>query len=205
VRTSRVLTTLLDDSAAAAKVYDAAVRYTYDRVGAADTSDTLGGEVWDAGSLFGLLLTADARAKVDDAKERIARREALLDAIGQITDLGLTLTKGRWIPFAKTGRDALIDSFRNDNELDRAWGDVDAFEAELRHRLSIVLAIRMVQNGDLRPPPGGLRPFDRMTPQQRTDFNAWLNSDHVRDAITSLRTQAGERMDEVERLLPEPG
>lgn len=198
------LTTLLADPGAAATVYDATVRHTYDVLGAADTNDTLGSELQDVGSLFGLLLRADEHVKVRDAKERIARRDALLDAITRITDLGLTFTAGRWVPFAKTGRHALIGSFRHTDELDRALGDVDAFDDELRSRLNVVIAVRMVQTGKLPSPPGGLPTHgiagDAAGLERLVD---WVNSDEVVDVIGPGRADAGQYMDEVRELLPD--
>lgn len=195
------LTTLVADSDAALIVYDATVRHVYDILGQADADDTLGSELADIGSLFGLLLTADAHADLRDANERIARRDALLDGITQVTDLALTFTPGRWVPFAKTGRNALIDSFRNTGELDKAAGAIDRFENELRLRLSIVVALRMVQTGKLAPPPGGL-PSDVTNPLDLKRVTEWVNSDDVRDVIGPGRADAGQHMDEVERLLP---
>jgi hypothetical protein len=204
VDTYEFLTTLLEDPDAALDMYDASVRHVYDTVGQAPPGDTLGSEMWDAGSLFALVFAADAKAKVDDAKDRIARRQALLDGLTEITDLALTFTGGRWVPFAKTGRDAIVDSFRNDDELDQALARIGTFEAGLRLRLSVVIAVRMAQDGKLPPPPGGLPTGGTITVADVARLDAWVGSDAVRDIIGPDRSETGQRMDELVHILDEP-
>lgn len=193
------LTVLLSDAdpKAAARVYDAAARHTYDLLGQAGANDTLGSELMEIGSLFGLVVAADEKAKVDDAEDRIARRDALLDAITQVTDLGLTFTAGKWIPFAKTGRNALVDSFRHTDELTEAVTSAREFEDELVLRLHVAVAVRMVQTGKLPPPPGGLP-----TAIGDGDLGAlrtWVNTPDVRDVIVPAGADAGYYMLRVER------
>jgi hypothetical protein len=184
---------LLADSHAATKVYDAALGSVYDTVGRAKPGDTLGSEAWDVGSLLGLLLTADRNADIDSTKERIAHRQALLDGLGQITDLGLTFVPGgKWLPFAKAGEHKLLDHFKIDGELDKTLERADAFENGLRFQLSAVFAVRLAVDGKLPPPPADHRAFVE-----------WVNNAH--DVTTLVRTEAGQRMDEVERLLPDRG
>ena len=193
-----------DDTAAT--VYEAAIADLYDRVGAAAPDDTLSSEAWDTGSLLGLLLSADAAADVEATEERIARRQALLDGITQITDLGLTFTQGRWIPFAKAGRNHLLDGFRLDGELDQTLADVDAFENRLRAGITQLFVVRLAQQGRLDVPAGdGLRPRDEMTDAQRRAFDDWVDSPEVHDAVGTIRFEAGQRMDEVEDALDGDG
>jgi hypothetical protein len=201
------LSRLLGADEDARRIYDAALREVYDTVGGARPGDGLGSESWRIGSLLGLLLTADANADIAGTKERIARRQALLDGIQQISDLGLTFVPGgKWMPFATAGRDRLLDSFRLGGELDQALERRDDFEAQLRFQLSAVFAVRLAAEGTLPLPPSvPAVPFDRMSPAQQGAFRDWVNSDRVRDAIGDIRTQAGQRMDEVERVLPDAG
>jgi len=201
------LVRLLGDDAAAARIYDAAMRDVYDAVGRARPGDTMGSEAWHVGSLLGLLLAADSNADLSSTKDRIARRQALLDGISQITDLGLTFVPGgKWMPFATAGRDKLLDGFAIDGQLDEALARRDVFEAKLRFELTAVFAVRLAASGQLAVPAGvPLQPVDRMTDRQRAAFIDWVNSDKVRDAVGDIRTQAGQRMDEVERVLPDAG
>ena len=186
----------------ARRIYTAAAGAIYDTVNGLEGDGRLSAEAWDVGSLLGLVLTADARAAVDDTTERIARRQALLDGLRQVTDLALTFTAGRWIPFAKAGRDHLLDRHRLDHELDDALADADAFEAELRFELSAVFAVRLAHNGDLEVPAGvALVPLSEMTDAQEAAFRRWVDSGPVRDAIGTVRIEAGQRMDEVEDAL----
>lgn len=200
----RGLTAALSDQGAARRVYDAALREVYDTFAAAEPGSDLAAAAWRVGSLLGLVESADAHAREVSTSERIARRQALLDGLTRITDLGLTFTSGRWIPFAAAGRDALLDHFRNDDELDRTLTDVHEFEARVRYQLSAVIAVRLAADGRLRP-PFPLRPLDEMSGAQRAEFDGWLNSTPVREAITAARTVAGQRMDELENLLRMPG
>jgi hypothetical protein len=197
---------VLADDASAARVYEAAFADLYDRVGAARPGDTLSSEAWDTGSLLGLLLRADALADVEATEDRIARRQALLDGIAQVTDLGLTFTSGRWIPFATAGRDHLLDGFRLDGELDETLADVDAFENRLRAGITQLFVVRLAQQGELDVPAGVvLKPRDEMTEAQRAAFDRWVDSPEVHDAVGSIRFEAGQRMDEVEDALDGDG
>ena len=186
----------------ASRISTAAAGQVYDTVNRLGTDDRLSSEAWDVGSLLGLVLSADARAAIDDTTERIARRQALLDGIRQVTDLALTFSAGKWIPFAKAGRDHLLGHHTLDHELDEALADRDAFESALRFELSAVFAVRLAHNGALDVPAGvHLVPLSEMTAPQEAAFRRWVDSAPVRDAIGPVRIEAGQRMDEVEDAL----
>ena len=189
VETHRFLELLLVDSEAAAAIFDAALQETSDTFARAENGDALGSEVWRVGGLLGLVLSADTAADIDDAEARVARREALLNGIGQISDLALTLTRGRWIPFVREGRDALLDQFRNTDEVNDALEDLAGVRDAYQREMSELIAVRLVHNGVLDPKPA------------HVDMDDWVNSDEVRDAIGELRAQAGQRFDEVLALL----
>ena len=206
--TARVFLTHLFDGAngdePARRLYAASAGAVYDTVNhlGGDADRGLSSEAWDVGSLLGLVLTADARAAVADTTDRIARRQALLDGLRQVTDLALTFTAGRWIPFAKAGRDHLLSQHTLDHELDETLADADAFEAALRFELSAVFAVRLAHDGVLDVPPGvALVPLADMTDDERRAFHRWVDSPPVRDAIGRVRLEAGQRMDEVEDAL----
>ena len=180
---------LLADDNAAATIFDSTVAHAAHTFEGAGVDDPLGSEVWEVGAVFGLVLSADAAADIDEAEQRIARRQALLDGVRQITDLGLTVTRGRWIPFVRAGRDAMLDRFRTTDDLDEALSDIATVRDEYRLRMSELIAARLVHDGALDPKPAAM------------SIDAWMASEEVRDAITALRTQVGQSFDEVVDVL----
>jgi hypothetical protein len=175
------LKVLMADEEGSKEVVAGALRYAAEVLNR-PAGDSLAWEAVELGGLLGLIASADNHVRVDDAKQRIANRDALINGLSMAVDIGLTASKGKAIPFVGMGADKIFEMARSTEELDEALADNAVFRDRLRLGLSEALAARGVRLGEIEPGSGD---------------GAWLDSEPVRDAIGLERMMGGQRFDEV--------